>query len=158
MADQSNFHNKDRRLLPGLFIIIIGVLLLLYRMGVSFLPAWLFTWPVFIIALGLFFGTRHGFRTTGWLIMVLVGSLFLLNQQMPELNLDHFIAPIVLIGVGLIFITRPRYHSCTRIRDKRYGGNKRRDLENDAKESGDITNVNRSDGEYMMILLRHFIL
>ena len=96
------------RIWAGLFLLLFGGLLLLKTLNLIFFPAWFFTWPMFLIAIGLFTGVRHGFRGGFWIILLLVGGLFLMNQIDPTLHLNRFIAPIVIIGVGLMFILRPK--------------------------------------------------
>lgn len=91
----------------GLFFLIIGGLLLARASGVLF-PAWFFTWPMFLIAFGIFSGARHGFRHIGWLIPVVIGGLFLADQLSPDLRLKPYIWPIALIVVGLLFLLRPK--------------------------------------------------
>ncbi|MDR0793066.1 MAG: LiaF-related protein, partial [Chitinophagaceae bacterium] len=107
-------HPKNRRL-GGLIIIIAGVVLLLARMPqtANYFPAWLFTWPVLLIALGIFFGAVHGFRRGfGWLILILTGLGFLLYQQHAiTAPLSLYILPAALIVVGLFIVFNKRYHS-----------------------------------------------
>jgi predicted membrane protein len=99
--DRPNF--RKGRIWGGLFFIIIGGALLLQRLGVFF-PAWLFTWPMILILIGLFTGIRHGFRFFGWLIPIAVGGIFLSQEIFTDVNVDRLIWPVILITVGLSFI------------------------------------------------------
>jgi predicted membrane protein len=63
---------------------------------------------MFLIALGLFIGFKHGFRGPAWFILILVGSAFLLRDFYPELGIRQYIWPMVLIVVGAFIILRPR--------------------------------------------------
>ncbi|HET7116960.1 MAG TPA: LiaF domain-containing protein [Hanamia sp.] len=103
------------RIWSGLFLLVVGLLLLGYKMGAP-IPGWIFTWPVLLIAIGLFVGARSRFHNPGSFIMILIGSIFLIDQQIPGIEFHNYIAPIILIGLGLLFILRPRSHSCRRNR------------------------------------------
>lgn len=72
------------------------------------LPDWLFSWHVLLIAIGLFLGLRHNFRGGAWLILILVGGCFLIQDFYPNTQLRRFIAPCVLIFIGFIIMFRPR--------------------------------------------------
>jgi predicted membrane protein len=93
----------------GLFLLIIGGVLLAKAMGVFF-PGWLFTWPVILIALGLFTGLRHSFRGPAWFILILVGSAFLVDEALPDISVRAYILPFVIMVFGLLFIVRPWRH------------------------------------------------
>ena len=117
MKDQFKNENQERwgsarhkrgRLGAGLFLVIIGSVLLLRALNIVLFPWWFFTWPMLLIGLGVLSAMRHGFRRGGWMVLILVGSLFLANEIDPTLDLERFIAPIVVIAVGIIFILRPK--------------------------------------------------
>ena len=100
--------SRRGRVWAGFFLLVVGLLLLLKTLNVIFFPSWFFTWPVFLIAIGLFIGARHGFRSGFWLIPILIGGLLLANEADPGLQLDRFIAPFIIITIGLMFILRPK--------------------------------------------------
>ena len=91
----------------GIIIVSAGSFLLLDRMDVILFPHWLFSWKTFLIALGLIIGVNRQFRGIGWLVMMVVGSFFLL-EEIPglDLNLRHYIFPIIVISVGLLILFR----------------------------------------------------
>lgn len=93
----------------GLVIIAIGVLWLLRKMEVAFVPAWVFTWPVFLIVWGIAGGIRHRFRDAFSYILILVGTVFLLRNSfgMPLL-FEPYVWPSVIIVIGLIILFRPK--------------------------------------------------
>lgn len=93
----------------GLFLLVIGGVLLARAMGVAF-PEWLFTWPVLLIALGLFSGLKHSFRGPAWFILIVVGSAFLVDEAFPGISVRAYILPFVVIVFGLLFILRPWRH------------------------------------------------
>lgn len=106
-------HIKSSRIGSGLLLVIAGILLLGYKMGAP-IPGWLFTWPVLLIAIGLLAGVRSKFHNPGSFIMILIGSIFLIDQQIPGIEFHNYIVPIFLIGIGLLFILRPRPHRFNR--------------------------------------------
>jgi predicted membrane protein len=109
MADDRDKYAGIRagRIGSGVFILLIGSVLLLDQMGFP-LPDWLFNWHVLMIVLGLFLGIRHGFRGGAWLILIAVGSFFMVQDFYPKLPIGRFIWPSALILLGLLIILRPR--------------------------------------------------
>lgn len=100
-------HFRGGRAMGGLVIVIVGTIWLAQRVGVEF-PYWLFSWPMFLIALGVYIGARHSFRQWGWLIPVAIGTMFLVDDMIPDVNIGEFAWPIVVICIGLFMIFRPR--------------------------------------------------
>lgn len=102
--------SRANRIGAGLFVIAVGMIFLMERLGVVF-PGWLFTWPVLLIALGIFIGIRHNFRSGGWIVLILVGGIFLANRIYGgEMDLVPFLLPAFLILAGLVIAFRPRRH------------------------------------------------
>lgn len=95
----------------GIFLLVIGGMFLLTRLGIEF-PDFLVSWQMFLIALGVFIGIRKDFQGAGWLILILIGTLFLINEFFVFDQLRRFLLPIILIGSGLFFIFKPKkqYH------------------------------------------------
>lgn len=87
----------------GLFVLVIGVVLLMQRLGAP-LPAWLFTWPIVLIVIGLYIGFKHRFSNFAWAVMVLLGIAFLMDQEIPNLKISQFIWPLVIIAIGLLIM------------------------------------------------------
>ncbi len=114
--------SRTPRVWSGLFLIIAGALLLAYKMGAP-IPGWIFTWPVLLIAIGLLIGLKSGFRNSGSIIMILIGSFFLIDQNNPDLNFHNYIVPAILISIGLLHLLRPRNAWDFRARAWRYRNN-----------------------------------
>lgn len=104
-----NYQAMDRKgsIWTGVFIVVIGIAALLKASMTGF-PNWLFSWQVFLIALGVFIGVRHNFRGVAWFIMMLVGGVFLFDHLNPDISMRRYIWPLALIVVGMFFILRPR--------------------------------------------------
>src|SRR6185312_3196595 len=107
--DMNQFgRSRGSRTWSGVILLLAGILLLSYKMGAP-IPGWVFTWPVLLIAIGFLTGIKSRFHNPGAFIMIVIGGVFLLDQTSPNLNFHNYILPAILIGVGLIYILRPRH-------------------------------------------------
>lgn len=106
-------HGRGGRQWSGVFLLIIGGLLLARASGVLF-PGWFFSGPVLLIGIGLFIGVRHRFRNFVWLIPIVIGGALLADRLSPDITLRPYIWPVLLIGAGLFFIFRPKGRHCRR--------------------------------------------
>jgi predicted membrane protein len=99
--------SSSSRVWTGVFILLIGAAAL---MKVAYFPneAWLFSWQMILIVLGLFVGIRHNFRGGGWFILMLIGGIFLVRDFYPDQNIYKYLWPAGLIVLGLFFILKPR--------------------------------------------------
>jgi len=113
------------RIWTGVLFLVVGGVALLKSFRYP-IPEWLFNWQSLLIVIGLFVGIKHKFRGGAWFIMILVGAAFLLNDYVLLGDLDKQIWPIVLIGMGVFFIFRPRHK----------GVRKEWDLKKKAAEAG----------------------
>ena len=96
------------KVIAGMLLIVVGLAILASKLHIFFLPGWVFSWQMFLIVLGLFIGFRHNFRKPGWLILVLLGTIFLINDLVTGFNLRIYFWPILLIGIGLWVMLKPR--------------------------------------------------
>lgn len=97
---------RDNNKTFGILVLVIGVMLLLKQLGIIF-PSWLFSWPMILIAIGLIIGVKSGFRNSGSLVLLIIGSFFLLRNN--DLLPDHFgsyLLPVGLILLGLVLLVR----------------------------------------------------
>lgn len=141
--EEENFKKRPSRntVLIGLLLVAAGILIFVNKTGILFLPYWFFTWPVFIIGLGLLIGIQHNFKSFAWLIMVIWGSYSLLNQQAPSLHLHNYSTPLVLIFIGLFFILRRKHTGLRNWNNKRWNNFQNKDVYNDDGEFIDSTSV-----------------
>ena len=91
----------------GLVLLLVGGALLLRQTGYP-LPYWLFNWEMIVITVGVIIGARNGFRDFSWLIMIVVGVVFLSDDIWPEFGVKKFAIPIIIIAAGLTFIFAPK--------------------------------------------------
>lgn len=101
------FRGGNSRVIAGLIIFFAGLMLLGYKMGLP-LPSWLFTWPMILILVGLGIGIKDKFQNPGSWILLLIGFIFLADQNVIGFDFHRFILPLILIIVGLAWILRPR--------------------------------------------------
>jgi predicted membrane protein len=107
-TDESRVRRRsDGSKWTGIFILLIGLAALM-KASLTDFPDWLFSWKILLIAIGIFIGLRHNFRDVTWLILVLIGGIFLLNDVFPELTFRRYMWPLALILVGIFIIARPR--------------------------------------------------
>jgi hypothetical protein len=95
------------RVFGGMVVVAVGLVLFAKASGAA-IPDWITHWPMILIAIGLFVGARHAFRGPGWLILILVGTAFLVNELSPELDFRNYIWPSIIIVVGLMIMFRPK--------------------------------------------------
>jgi predicted membrane protein len=90
----------------GVIVLTIGSLLLFDRMDLMDFPRWLFPWGILIVA-GVIVGINKRFQGVGWLVMILIGTFFMLDH-IPGFpyDLDDYGAPVIIIIVGLFILSR----------------------------------------------------
>ncbi len=98
---------RHDRFWTGVALVIIGAVLFLDKIGTPF-PHWLFTWPMILIIVGLVSGFKHRFENMSWIVLILIGGVFLSDEIFQDWNLHDYFWPIAIAGLGLLFIARPR--------------------------------------------------
>lgn len=91
----------------GLVLLLVGGALLLRQAGYP-LPFWLFSWEMIVITIGIVIGVRNGFRDFSWMIMIIVGLVFLADDIYPGIQVRQYAIPLIIISVGLLFIFAPK--------------------------------------------------
>ena len=99
---------RDGRVYGGLFLLALGAIFFLKQADFFFFPGWLFSWPMILIAVGIFTGLKHHFRGFGWLIPIVIGCIFLVDRMDIGLDLHRFILPIILIFIGFSLVFRSK--------------------------------------------------
>lgn len=95
------------RVFAGVALIILGSLFLLKKSGMD-IPYWIFSWEIIFIAVGIFLGIRHSFRGPLWLVFVLIGGTLLVDDLVPDMDVDRYLWPIIIIAIGVVMIVRPQ--------------------------------------------------
>lgn len=96
------------KVMAGLLLIVIGLVILATKLNFFFLPGWFFSWEMLLIVLGLFIGFKHNFRKPAWLVLVIIGTVFLLEDLVPGVNFKFYFWPILLISIGLWVMLKPK--------------------------------------------------
>lgn len=109
MSDNIEYpkNRSNGRAMAGIIIVGIGCILLLKQFDDFLIPDWLFSFPMGLIALSLYIGAKHNFKNTSWLLLMLLGVLFLIGD-----NIDHasrIVWPGVFIIAGLWIIVRKNH-------------------------------------------------
>lgn len=99
------YKNRSNRVWSGLILLIIGAVFLLRNFGIN-VPDWVFSWPTLLILIGLVIGFKRKFHGGGWLIMVLVGGYFNL-QNVIDFNMTQYYIGAGFIILGLFVIFKP---------------------------------------------------
>ena len=106
-CNRNGFGGNSRRgsIFAGIAILVAGTVLLLKQMGVVF-PAYLFSWQMLLIFIGLVVGDKHAYRGFGWDVPIIVGIVFLIKDFMPDFGYDNFVLPVALLGFGAFIVIR----------------------------------------------------
>ncbi len=119
--------HRRGKVFGGFLIVAAGSLFLAKELGVE-IPQWVFTWKLFLIAIGFLIGVKHNFRHAGWFFLMVIGGAFLLADMYPGIAIKPILWPSLLILVGLAIMFKPhrrRRDKWQRMHDKfhqrRYG-------------------------------------
>lgn len=106
----------------GAIILAIGSFLLFDRLDLLDFPRWLFSWKTFLIALGVIIGINKKFEGIGWLILILVGSFFLIDD-IPGFpyDFDRYAFPLAIMIVGGFIVGRSLLGGAAREARKKNG-------------------------------------
>ena len=90
------------KVIAGLILLAVGGMLLLRELTPIFFPDWIFSFPMLLIVIGLYSGAKHNFRNSGWIVLVLLGAVFLSDHIIE--GAAHFVWPLAIIVFGLWLI------------------------------------------------------
>ncbi|MET4082898.1 putative membrane protein [Pedobacter sp. UYP30] len=146
----NNFSNRSSsfRYIGGLLVILVGIAFLVDNLNLG-LPHWLFDWPMFLIALGIFVGARRNFRGIGWLVLILIGSYNLL-LQITDYDFSKYALGVGLVILGAYLIVKPKslkigYNGLSR-RSNKFG---HRDRFQDAQNQPPTNAADTVEGDYI---------
>jgi predicted membrane protein len=129
--------NNDGNIAFGFIILGLGIILFLRKVGI-FIPDWVTTWPMILIAIGTFSVIKHEFRSFFGFVLLFLGAYFLLKNEFNfDFGLGQYIWPLGLIGLGIYLILQKQ-------RENKVLENVRRDWETKRKEN---TNYSKSYAE-----------
>jgi predicted membrane protein len=108
MSNGNDNKPNNSRVFAGLLIIGIGVLFFVRQAGWAIFPYWIFSWPMILIAIGVYVGVKHNFRGSGWVVLLIIGGFFLFDDVLDMYSLRKYLVPAVLVAVGAMLIFRPK--------------------------------------------------
>jgi len=92
----------------GTFIILFGVFLLMKNLDLGyFFPNWIFGWEMILIIIGLVIGVNSKFQKKSSVILIAIGSIFLLKDWL-HFSTGKVLLPIIVIIIGIYMINRNR--------------------------------------------------
>ncbi|MDI1234313.1 MAG: DUF5668 domain-containing protein [bacterium] len=104
LNNQGNIRKPDNgKQIGGFILVLVGGVFLSHEMGLE-LPQWLISWPMFLIAIGIYIGAKNQFRKLGWIIPIIIGAVFLADGFFEGISIMQFFWPVFIIGAGLYMI------------------------------------------------------
>ncbi|GAB3934388.1 LiaF transmembrane domain-containing protein [Mucilaginibacter myungsuensis] len=88
----------------GVILLAIGLVYLLEETNLFYIPDWVISFPMFMIALGVYIGAKNDFKRPVPLIIIAIGALSLLDDIFPRADFSRAIWPMILVGVGFWLI------------------------------------------------------
>ena len=106
------------KVIAGIIIVIIGGLLLIDQLNLFYVPEWLYSWPMWIIGYGLYMGGKYNFRKPIWIWMIVIGTAFLLTENID--NADRVVWPLGIIGAGAYMVMKHNKRNGEQYKDTHY--------------------------------------
>lgn len=88
---------KGDKLWFGFALAFVGAMLLVKKLGLFYF-SWHSTWPIILIAIGLFIGVQKRFRNHTWWILILIGGA----HMIPVFDIAGTTSENLMLPVGLI--------------------------------------------------------
>ena len=96
---------NDGSIAFGVIILGIGIVLLFRKLGL-FIPDWVLSWPMILIAVGTYTLISQQFKSFFGSVVLFIGVYFLLKREFDlDLGIEQFIWPVGLIALGIYLIT-----------------------------------------------------
>ena len=97
---------SSSRMWTGLVVLGIGVVFLLKNIGVN-IPGWLMNWHILLVPLGLLIGYKLNYRGFTWIIMIILGVVFMAEDIFIR-DLSHYYFAVIFMVLGIYLIVRPK--------------------------------------------------
>jgi predicted membrane protein len=104
MKNNMRANRKSDKALFGMTLVLLGFILLLRSLDIFFISSWIISWPVLLIALGVFMGKRHGFKRPTAFMPIIIGAIFLVDEIIPDFDSDKLFWPVMVITLGFWLI------------------------------------------------------
>ena len=100
----NNPNRINGKTMAGIIIVVIGGLLLIDQLNLFYMPDWVISWPMFIIAYGVYLGAKYNFQKQVWVWMVVIGVGCLLTDNINDA--DRVVWPVAIIGTGVWMVMK----------------------------------------------------
>jgi predicted membrane protein len=107
MSIEQQYPNKPRngKVFAGLILLAVGAVLLLQQLSWFIFPYWIISWPMFMIAFGVYLGFKYNsFIKPNVVLFILIGVIFLADDVIPGVDLHRIFWPVMIIAFGLWMI------------------------------------------------------
>lgn len=112
MENQRN-QKAGSGIIAGILFIAFGTILLVHTLGgADIVPAWLISWPMVLIVIGVISGVKHNFKKAGAYLFIATGMAFLAGKINPHLFSGPLFIPAALLAMGLYLIFG-RHQKCS---------------------------------------------
>jgi predicted membrane protein len=114
MQNEDIFQKGKRRdgTWGGIILVLVGLFLLLDRLDLH-IPAWILTWQTLLIVLGVLIGIKHRFKEGGWILMIVVGAIFMARDYGDfPFDAGRFVWPVLLMTLGIFLVLRKKDNRC----------------------------------------------
>ena len=102
-----------KRIVTGVLIMMLGAFLLLNNMSTAWFPisrdiySVVISWQTLLIAIGIILlADKKADHKTAGVVLILVGTVFLLPKISPSLSMRGIILPLIFIAIGIFFIVK----------------------------------------------------
>jgi len=102
---QGTHHTTNTKTITGIILLGIGLTVLFGRSNFFMFPGWFFSWPVILIIIGLCVGAKNNFKKSNWIILTMLGVIFLLPNIIPGLGIST-LWPLFIIAIGANMLIR----------------------------------------------------
>ena len=105
--------STDRKLIIGIILMVFGALLLFDTFDITNLPIryYIFSWKTLLIAIGIIIIATKDRPTPGYVLIGLGVVFWLPSLVNYSVSLGQVFLPAILIGVGILIITRRGKHN-----------------------------------------------
>lgn len=102
-----NWHKQKRlsHITIGILVIVAGLLVLFRQMGL-YIPSWLLSWKMLLVAGGFVILVKHNFKNTAGYIMMGVGAIFIVKDLGFAWVNSNLFWPVIIIGIGIAILAR----------------------------------------------------
>ena len=83
------------------------------QLDIVLLPDWVFSWPMWLIAIGVYVCAKSNFHNLSWVVLILIGGAFLADDALPGYNIGDIVWPSAIIILGVYIILRQSHSRIT---------------------------------------------